>query len=210
MEAVVENALKDLYANYSNNIKPLIAVIEANTQKLPIEIFNEIRAVNDHIARCIMSGEEKFCVAEIQKAHSHQMRILLDCFKHLNIFYFDRFEQFEKQDMKYVNLSLVNNGEFYTTLRAMQNEAHRLSAEARIAESLDKNKALELYDQMYNKCNAIEEYINDNIKNIDWAKKIYRRRNALTIIVSSITSLLIGYLASKVDIFITAIKHLFG
>ena len=71
METAVENALKDLYDNYSKNIKPLIAVIESNTQKLPIAIFNEIRAVNDHVARCIINGEQDFSLTEIKKAETH-------------------------------------------------------------------------------------------------------------------------------------------
>lgn len=43
-----------LYDSYNNIIKPLIAEIEIRYELFPIVIFNEIRAFNDHIARCYL------------------------------------------------------------------------------------------------------------------------------------------------------------
>lgn len=42
----------DCYVHYCEVIKPLIARIEALSEKIPLPLFNEIRAFNDHIARC--------------------------------------------------------------------------------------------------------------------------------------------------------------
>lgn len=41
-----------LYKTYNDVIKPLIATIEAKTEKFPTPLFNELRAYNDHIAQC--------------------------------------------------------------------------------------------------------------------------------------------------------------
>ncbi len=41
-----------LYMEYNQVIKPLIAELEAREEASPQPLFNEIRALNDHIARC--------------------------------------------------------------------------------------------------------------------------------------------------------------
>ena len=41
-----------LYQDYNTVIKPLIAEVEARTEQFPLPLFNEIRALHDHIARC--------------------------------------------------------------------------------------------------------------------------------------------------------------
>lgn len=41
-----------LYDDYNTIIKPLIAEVEARTEQFPLPLFNEIRALHDHIARC--------------------------------------------------------------------------------------------------------------------------------------------------------------
>lgn len=59
MTPEVEQKLKELYKIYNETIKLLIADIEARTQKFPIEIFNEIRSFNDHVARCYLPEKHK-------------------------------------------------------------------------------------------------------------------------------------------------------
>ena len=45
-----------LYQSYNTVIKPLIAEVEARTEQFPLPLFNEIRALHDHIARCYSDG----------------------------------------------------------------------------------------------------------------------------------------------------------
>lgn len=52
----IQPKLKNLYQTYNTVIKPLIADIEARYEEFPISIFNEIRAFNDHVARCYRIG----------------------------------------------------------------------------------------------------------------------------------------------------------
>ncbi len=49
-----ESLLHNLYNNYNNVIKPLIAVYEAREARLPTPLFNEIRAFN-HFHVCYKS-----------------------------------------------------------------------------------------------------------------------------------------------------------
>ena len=74
--------LNPLYEAYNNVIKPLIAEIEVRYEQFPIVIFNEIRAFNDHIARCYIRPDDNVWTnSQIRKAQSHIERMILDCYK---------------------------------------------------------------------------------------------------------------------------------
>lgn len=87
-----------LYDDYNTIIKPLIAEVEARTEQFPLPLFNEIRALHDHIARCYfkdITPEQRN--VEIHKAERHVLRIILDCYKCLNLSIHDSVLLFEKQ-----------------------------------------------------------------------------------------------------------------
>ena len=70
------------YKEYNMVIKPLIAELEARTEQFPLPLFNEIRALHDHIARCYSERISSNQVdSEIHKAERHVTRIMLDCYK---------------------------------------------------------------------------------------------------------------------------------
>ena len=74
-----------LYQDYNTVIKPLIAEVEARTEQFPLPLFNEIRALHDHIARCYSDNISSEQIAsEINKAEHHVVRIMLACYKCLN------------------------------------------------------------------------------------------------------------------------------
>lgn len=56
MNTLQQNKITTLYNQYNTIIKPLMAEIEAREERMPLPIFNEIRAFNDHIARCYLEG----------------------------------------------------------------------------------------------------------------------------------------------------------
>jgi hypothetical protein len=198
MVATVEDKLRELYDEYNISIKPLIALLEARIQKFPPEILKEVRAIHDHVARCYMfPHSEDEWLSEIRSAKTHNMRIMLDCFKHLNVVMFDSLANFEKREMKHVNLSLVNNGLFFKEFHTLKQKATQHSYEARKLESYDKNKALELYEKMLETYIEAEKLIADNKENIVWAKGKIKKHRITDIAISSIISLLIGYFGYK-------------
>nr|WP_303111267.1 hypothetical protein [uncultured Prevotella sp.] len=87
-----------LYKEYNMVIKPLIAELEARTEQFPLPLFNEIRALHDHIARCYSERISSNQVdSEIHKAERHVTRIMLDCYKCLNLSLHDEVLLFERQ-----------------------------------------------------------------------------------------------------------------
>ena len=78
-----EEKIRVLYSDYNTVIKPLIAEIEARIEQFPLPLFNEIRALHDHIARCYLDEiKEEQITQEIIKAERHIVRIILDCYKY--------------------------------------------------------------------------------------------------------------------------------
>lgn len=88
--------LEKLYQQYNNPVKPLLAEIEAIYEKFPLPLYNEIRAMNDHVARAVTAEDDKKAVVQIEKAASHINRITRDCYKFLNVYYKREAERFDK------------------------------------------------------------------------------------------------------------------
>lgn len=82
--------LSPLYQTYNEVIKPLIAEIEVRFESFPTSIYNEIRAFNDHVARCYRNiNDEELIETQIKKSKGHIERIVLDCYKYLNVKLYD-------------------------------------------------------------------------------------------------------------------------
>lgn len=201
----VEEKLRELYKVYNETIKLLIAKIEAKSQKFPIEIFNEIRAFNDHIARCYLPPEAKVNhEVELQKAEAHIVRITLDCYKFLNVIYFTDFEKFMKRDGEDVDYRDIENGKFFEEILKKKAEAEKYSEEARRLESInEKNESFEHWQKMNIAYSSLFKYIDDNHDNILWAKskfmrgiKTDRRRQYMLLIISIILSWVLGHYSS--------------
>ncbi len=115
MTSATQEKLTEFYGVYNGTIKLLIAEIEAKTQKFPIELFNEIRSYNDHIARCYIPGStQAIHDTELRKAESHIIRITLDCYKFLNVMLHKKVIRRFDRRTKGVNLSAISNGDFFT------------------------------------------------------------------------------------------------
>lgn len=88
--------LEKLYQQYNNPVKPLLAEIEAVYEKFPLALYNEIRAMNDHVARAVTATDDKKAEEQIHKAANHINRITRDCYKFLDLHYKRESEKFDK------------------------------------------------------------------------------------------------------------------
>ncbi len=88
--------LEKIYQQYKDPVKPLLAEIEAVYEKFPLPIYNEIRALNDHVARAFFVDTDEKSYEQIMKAKSHMSRIARDCYKFLNMYYRIESEKFDK------------------------------------------------------------------------------------------------------------------
>lgn len=195
MDREFQLQVEDCYIQYCSVIKPLIARIEALSEKIPLPIFNEIRALNDHIARCYFNNpDDEYIAEQISKANRHVLRITLDCFKCLNVILYSKIEDFEKFTRN-VDLTVINNGVFFPEYTRKKSEAARFVEKAKIQEGYDVGIALKLYEDACNLYSEIVESINDIYENVRWAKIRFSSKKIMTI-VGWILSVIISALIS--------------
>jgi len=172
-----------LYRDYNTVIKPLIAEIEARMEQFPLPLFNEIRALHDHIARCYSDGitvERKS--EEVQKARRHIVRIILDCYKYLNLTLHESLLLFERQT-KNIDLTVLKNGEFYPKYRSLRIEAIQAVRRAKALESMNLDSALDAYQESYNLYTRIETLIDEILPDVHWARVRFTVRKGLQILL---------------------------
>lgn len=195
MNPLFEAKSNELFAQYNEVIKPLIAEIEARSETMPQPLFNEIRAFTDHIARCYFPGisDEKM-KDELQKASRHIVRITLDCFKCLNILLFKNVENFERQTQN-VDLKVLDNGEFYPKYKQLKREAADTVKQAKLAESTDSTQALQLYDAAYNKYVELENLLKSCAEDVKWARVHFTTKRILKIVAWTVSVIVSGLLS---------------
>ena len=97
MSEKVNQKYKNLIESYIN-IKPILSNLYKRNGNHHIDgILNEIRALNDHIARCYRPGiTDDQAYEELCKAEGHLKRLIYDSFKQLNIIFYDYADNYEK------------------------------------------------------------------------------------------------------------------
>lgn len=175
-------SIAECYVSYCSVIKPLIAQIEARSEKIPLQLFNEIRAFNDHIARCFYnSPTEEYICQQTDKAQRHITRLALDCFKCLNVILFQQIELFDRQTCN-VDLTVIDNGLFYPQYSHNRIQAARLVEEAKMKEHIDVDESLNLYQEAYNLYDNVVADINGISEKVKWARVRFRIRRTAAII----------------------------
>jgi len=186
-----------LYRTYLEVIKPLIAEIEVRYEKFPTPIFNEIRAFNDHIARCHREGISDAAIEdELRKAKGHIERIILDCYKFLNVVMHKKvIKQFDERT-KGVDLGAINNGAFFLAYSEAKKFINANLKEAKLLEIQDKEKSVEKYELVYNKFSELECFLSDNERHICWARARYYSSKMLKLIAWILAAVISGIISS--------------
>lgn len=186
-------SFSDIYREYNQTIKPLIAQIEATQERLPIPVLNEIRAIHDHIARCYFDDvDEEFKERQLECARGHNMRIILDCLKILNSLYREEMSQLEKR----VNIERIDSGKFYIKYAELANEAEKLTYNAKIAEAKSKLEAIEFFQESTAKYNEIHHLIQDNKAEIAWARLRFYEKPFWSVVLMILGAIL-GFFLDK-------------
>lgn len=174
--------IAECYIRYCDVIKPLLARIEAFSEKFPLPLFNEIRAFNDHIARCYYQNpSDRYIEEQIDKASRHIVRISLDCFKCLIVIMFEQIEQFEKRTRN-IDLTVIDNGTFYPEYSRLKIEGASVVRSAKTFESYDIEKALIEYERAYDIYDTLVGSINKVNESVQWARVRFTTKRIVTVI----------------------------
>lgn len=157
----MESRIEAIFLTYCNTVKPLLAEIQYRKggNKLPVNFLNEIRALNDHIARCY---REKISAREISeeltKAEGHLRRLIYDCFKQLNIYIYDSLYRMEQK--YYSDLWLTHdNGVFWKEYSVIRKFAQTNVINAKKNESAEPEEAMRFYEKAFQGYRKAEELL---------------------------------------------------
>lgn len=147
--------------------------VEVRSGKINPALQNEIRAFNDHIARCYYDSEvpvdETLVIEkqkkEIDKAEGHIRRLILDCFKQLNASLSDTLKRHEKK-MKYMDPVRMGKSNEWNTYRELKVCAVEAVYNAKIQESINTEKSMELFEKSYLQYRKLEELFDQQAKYI--------------------------------------------
>lgn len=153
-----------LYAQYRSVVKPLLADVEAEFERFPTPIYNEVRSFTDHLSRCFTDEgqikDEGTIKSQCESAGHHLKRAILDCYKLLIIASRKRIEKFEKS-VRYLDLRTVDSdGEFGYKFNKGFQEAKRLVRDAkRVEATADDLATYEAYQAAHNAYTEIEDHL---------------------------------------------------
>lgn len=199
--------LDEVFELYYTLINPLIFQYEVLANEFPIEILNEIRAIFTHLCRCTQEKSDKGVITHnLEKAKSHAKRAVLDGYKY-NCVVFDDYYQSFMERYKWIDLSLIDNGEFLPSVdRCYQNaESYMIEAKTLEMENVSQDILYESYEKAYHTYYFVYQMIKNveihaeqlNHKKTEDNKKEQRKRKlelCITIIsvVVTIISILFG------------------
>jgi len=199
---ICESILMEYFKNYSDELKPLLATVEAKL---------EIRAIYDHTARvAIYEMEEKDRQEELKKIERHLHRAKLDCYKTLCIFGEINADSFEDN---YRNISLgdVDSGKFYPKYLELKNVAREKVIKAKSNEKAitsNEHEVSRLYQEAVIAYDDFEKFISSNFKEIEWTVQFLRKYSKKGYIIAIIIAFVLGIITTILGSIIGKYLHL--
>lgn len=171
-EALLYKRQESLYSFYNDRLRWVIIFIESRYRQFPVPILNEIRAVQDHVARCYdkdIQGDETFINEQIRAAQGHYIRCLLDGYKYIWYQYGPEVKKKFFWAKLLGDLHSIDNGEFAKRMNSLRIEAKKLNFKAREMESKDKDVSLDLYEKSIGKLIELDDLYESHAGEIGWS-----------------------------------------
>lgn len=174
-----------------------MADVESRYEEHPASLFNEIRHYNAHIATCYLPDATKEIIeGNLTEAELHLKRAILDCFKFLNVYYYESSKKNERT-WKHFDVTSIDNGEFYISYKKIKRSAVMAVRQAKKNETAYKEKALALFQEAYNQYSELDNLIYRNLSNIAWAKAKFSLRRIGKIFVELLFAIMAAYIVMK-------------
>lgn len=171
-ETLLFQKQSELFHFYNDRLRWVIIFIESRYKKFPVPILNEIRAVQDHIARCYEEdrvSDEGYINEQMRAAKGHYLRCLLDGYKYIWYQFTPEIERKFFWAKILGDLHSIDNGEFVKQVVSLRSEAKKLNFEARTIESKDKDMSLDLYEKSIGKLVQLDDLYENHVAEIGWS-----------------------------------------
>jgi len=158
--------IDDIYLEYINELKPLIAMVEHNYRKFPVGVLKEFRDVFDHISRLYIEDKpDDYYLVNLNKAMNHFDRLKLDVYKYVCDLEKKHIDKWVNRYSKY-DMSCVDNGEFWEKVTRDFDACEGTFYLGQGQEHLNIKLACDYYEQYVIQCNEVFEYINSRDESI--------------------------------------------
>lgn len=149
-----DERVRQVANDYLEVVCPYMMQYETLTNDFPISLLNEIRSAFTHLAEYYVTDDEAVKTEIVADIEGHFKRILRDCYKYVCEAIEDEYKDFYEL-YRYVDLSLVSNGEFLTKLVELRSNAIDKMMIARNKElesdirKVDESELLRLYEETF-------------------------------------------------------------
>lgn len=174
-EEEIKRQRETLYKIYNEEVKPLVAEIEARFEEFPEPLLAEMFFFNDYMAQGYREPvtEEQF-EESIKSAFAHLEKVKLYLYIYLNAALVQAIELFEEQTRN-VDMKDINDGEFLKEYSEMKKEAENKLKHAQEREEwLSVEVASALYKESYQDYRKLEYYLNIKCCEINRATSMHR------------------------------------
>ena len=139
----IQTLIEREYTFYSEELKPYIDAVEVYFGAVPDGLLNEIRKFVGHISSATIDVDDQpqTRVDNINAAHKHLRRILLDCYKLMCIYEQDYIKVFQRK-YRFYNTNDVDDGNFDVKLHEKSRRASEAFKDAKKADSTGNNDKL--------------------------------------------------------------------
>lgn len=165
---------QEIYRLYDEDIRDAIIFIESEYHRFPVPFLNEIRAAQDHLARCVgypLDNEdwETYVSGQLKKAKGHYDRCLLDCYKYIWYRYGSHLSRVHLVPKIFGKLQDIDNGEFYKEYKRLRKAAKDCNRKARKTETRDKEEAKNLFRDAIGYLKQMDDLFESNYDKISWS-----------------------------------------
>lgn len=175
-EQTIIEAIRKEYKYYCSDVKFWVDMVEVYYDHTPDGLAYEVRAFAGHIGDALIRTDRPVedRLKNVQDAHTHLRRIILDCLKTVGIWQRDQFKAFDKK-YRWTDLSDVNDGKFSPAYAALKKKAYSSFRRAKEMErpgKNDQNAAFSddvyvLYFETYNANSEVLKYLDEHSEAID-------------------------------------------
>lgn len=194
-----ELRIREIHRQYIEIICPFIIELETDDCEYPVEIMNEIRAIETHLARADLSADNQIKNQNITQAEHHVKRAILDCFKYSCLSLTLKHKQI-RHDYRNADLHLIDNGKFLTELSEKEKSAKNSLITAKKAElsgNLQTDELYRLYEKAYQASAESFNFLEESLPKLEFAQSIAdkNKRSAFWGFIIGISGLVVGIIS---------------
>lgn len=191
-----ELRIREIHRQYLEIVCPFIIELETDDCEYPVEIMNEIRAIETHFARANLTENDEIKNQNIIQAEHHIKRAILDCFKYSCLSLSLKHKQL-RYDYRNADLHLIDNGKFLAELSEKEKSAKNcliVAKKAELSGKLQTDELYQLYEKAYQSTASSFNFLEESLPKLEFAQSVAdkNKKSAFWGFIVGILGLVVG------------------